>query len=134
MPVPSPSPHTFWGWLGGLGVSLHSSPPPFFCRFPSDLLLTSSSGELWRMVRIGGQPLGFGERGRRARPLPRGGAGVWAPSPSSQHPSRHPPAWEPSLLLPLRPLPVLSFGVPCHLVAPRRGDTGVTAGHVASPR
>lgn len=31
------------------------------CRFPSDLLLTSSSGELWRMVRIGGQPLGFGE-------------------------------------------------------------------------
>ncbi|XP_020927961.1 GATS-like protein 3 isoform X7 [Sus scrofa] len=28
-------------------------------RFPSDLLLTSSSGELWRMVRIGGQPLGF---------------------------------------------------------------------------
>ncbi|XP_026540394.1 cytosolic arginine sensor for mTORC1 subunit 1-like isoform X2 [Notechis scutatus] len=30
-------------------------------KFPSDLLLTSSSGELWRMVRIGGQPLGFGE-------------------------------------------------------------------------
>lgn len=30
-------------------------------RFPTDLLLTSSSGELWRMVRIGGQPLGFGE-------------------------------------------------------------------------
>ncbi|XP_053324543.1 cytosolic arginine sensor for mTORC1 subunit 1 isoform X2 [Spea bombifrons] len=28
-------------------------------RFPTDLLLTSSSGELWRMVRIGGQPLGF---------------------------------------------------------------------------
>ncbi|XP_013838498.1 GATS-like protein 3 isoform X4 [Sus scrofa] len=28
-------------------------------KFPSDLLLTSSSGELWRMVRIGGQPLGF---------------------------------------------------------------------------
>ncbi|XP_009274645.2 PREDICTED: GATS-like protein 3 [Aptenodytes forsteri] len=26
-------------------------------RFPSDLLLTSSTGELWRMVRIGGQPL-----------------------------------------------------------------------------
>ncbi|XP_075290770.1 cytosolic arginine sensor for mTORC1 subunit 1 isoform X2 [Opisthocomus hoazin] len=32
-------------------------------RFPSDLLLTSSSGELWRMVRIGGQPLGFDECG-----------------------------------------------------------------------
>uniref|UniRef100_A0A8B9Q5B7 Cytosolic arginine sensor for mTORC1 subunit 1 n=1 Tax=Apteryx owenii TaxID=8824 RepID=A0A8B9Q5B7_APTOW len=32
-------------------------------RFPSDLLLTSSTGELWRMVRIGGQPLGFDECG-----------------------------------------------------------------------
>ncbi|XP_077895746.1 cytosolic arginine sensor for mTORC1 subunit 1 isoform X4 [Ictidomys tridecemlineatus] len=32
-------------------------------RFPSDLLLTSSSGEMWRMVRIGGQPLGFDECG-----------------------------------------------------------------------
>ncbi|KAG8455623.1 hypothetical protein GDO86_001722 [Hymenochirus boettgeri] len=32
-------------------------------RFPNDLLLTSSSGELWRMVRIGGQPLGFDECG-----------------------------------------------------------------------
>nr|XP_030716651.1 cytosolic arginine sensor for mTORC1 subunit 1 isoform X4 [Globicephala melas]XP_033693062.1 cytosolic arginine sensor for mTORC1 subunit 1 isoform X4 [Tursiops truncatus] len=31
-------------------------------KFPSDLLLTSSSGELWRMVRIGGQPLGFDRR------------------------------------------------------------------------
>ncbi|OCU01613.1 hypothetical protein XELAEV_18007405mg [Xenopus laevis] len=31
--------------------------------FPTDLLLTSSSGELWRMVRIGGQPLGFDECG-----------------------------------------------------------------------
>ncbi|NXC22770.1 CAST1 protein, partial [Corythaeola cristata] len=31
--------------------------------FPSDLLLTSSTGELWRMVRIGGQPLGFDECG-----------------------------------------------------------------------
>lgn len=30
-------------------------------RFPADLLFTSSSGELWRMVRIGGQPLGFGK-------------------------------------------------------------------------
>ncbi|KAG7262684.1 hypothetical protein CRUP_005304 [Coryphaenoides rupestris] len=29
-------------------------------QFPADLLFTSSSGELWRMVRIGGQPLGFG--------------------------------------------------------------------------
>lgn len=35
--------------------------PTCLTRFPSDLLLTSSSGELWRMVRIGGQPLGFGE-------------------------------------------------------------------------
>uniref|UniRef100_A0A8C5N3Z6 Cytosolic arginine sensor for mTORC1 subunit 1 n=1 Tax=Leptobrachium leishanense TaxID=445787 RepID=A0A8C5N3Z6_9ANUR len=32
-------------------------------RFPTDLLLTSSSEELWRMVRIGGQPLGFDECG-----------------------------------------------------------------------
>uniref|UniRef100_A0A8C6YIW5 Cytosolic arginine sensor for mTORC1 subunit 1 n=1 Tax=Nothoprocta perdicaria TaxID=30464 RepID=A0A8C6YIW5_NOTPE len=32
-------------------------------RFPSDLLLTSSTEELWRMVRIGGQPLGFDECG-----------------------------------------------------------------------
>ncbi|XP_072271374.1 cytosolic arginine sensor for mTORC1 subunit 1 isoform X2 [Pyxicephalus adspersus] len=32
-------------------------------KFPADLLLTSSSGELWRMVRIGGQPLGFDECG-----------------------------------------------------------------------
>ncbi|XP_068767316.1 cytosolic arginine sensor for mTORC1 subunit 1 isoform X3 [Struthio camelus] len=32
-------------------------------RFPSDLLLTSSTRELWRMVRIGGQPLGFDECG-----------------------------------------------------------------------
>ncbi|KAM9331400.1 cytosolic arginine sensor for mTORC1 subunit 1 [Gastrophryne carolinensis] len=32
-------------------------------KFPSDLLLTSSSGELFRMVRIGGQPLGFDECG-----------------------------------------------------------------------
>lgn len=36
------------------GVSL-------FLRFPSNLLFTSASGELWKMVRIGGQPLGFGE-------------------------------------------------------------------------
>jgi len=43
------------GWCSGV--------PP---SFPSDLLLTSSSGELWRMVRIGGQPLGFGECGRGA--------------------------------------------------------------------
>ncbi|XP_076845922.1 cytosolic arginine sensor for mTORC1 subunit 1 isoform X2 [Brachyhypopomus gauderio] len=32
-------------------------------KFPVNLLFTSSSGELWRMVRIGGQPLGFGSRG-----------------------------------------------------------------------
>ncbi|XP_017290192.1 cytosolic arginine sensor for mTORC1 subunit 1 isoform X2 [Kryptolebias marmoratus] len=32
-------------------------------QFPADLLFTSSSGELWRMVRIGGQPLGFDECG-----------------------------------------------------------------------
>ncbi|MGH0178221.1 UNVERIFIED_CONTAM: hypothetical protein FKN15_076590 [Acipenser sinensis] len=31
--------------------------------FPTNLLFTSSSGELWRMVRIGGQPLGFDECG-----------------------------------------------------------------------
>ncbi|TRY87481.1 hypothetical protein DNTS_035306 [Danionella cerebrum] len=34
-----------------------------FFSFPADLLFTSSSGELWRMVRIGGQPLGFDECG-----------------------------------------------------------------------
>ncbi|CAL1615740.1 unnamed protein product [Knipowitschia caucasica] len=41
-------------------------------RFPADLLFTSSSGELWRMVRIGGQPLGFDECGivaQISRPL-----------------------------------------------------------------
>ncbi|XP_076845921.1 cytosolic arginine sensor for mTORC1 subunit 1 isoform X1 [Brachyhypopomus gauderio] len=32
-------------------------------KFPVNLLFTSSSGELWRMVRIGGQPLGFDECG-----------------------------------------------------------------------
>lgn len=32
-------------------------------RFPAELLFTSSCGELWRMVRIGGQPLGFDECG-----------------------------------------------------------------------
>ncbi|XP_066511196.1 cytosolic arginine sensor for mTORC1 subunit 1-like [Hoplias malabaricus] len=32
-------------------------------QFPADLLFTSSSDELWRMVRIGGQPLGFDECG-----------------------------------------------------------------------
>lgn len=32
-------------------------------RFPSHLLFTSASGELWKMVRIGGQPLGFDECG-----------------------------------------------------------------------
>ncbi|XP_034026781.1 cytosolic arginine sensor for mTORC1 subunit 1 [Thalassophryne amazonica] len=41
-------------------------------QFPADLLFTSSSGELWRMVRIGGQPLGFDECGivaQISRPL-----------------------------------------------------------------
>ncbi|XP_076006935.1 cytosolic arginine sensor for mTORC1 subunit 1 isoform X2 [Genypterus blacodes] len=41
-------------------------------EFPADLLFTSSSGELWRMVRIGGQPLGFDECGivaQISRPL-----------------------------------------------------------------
>lgn len=33
----------------------------FFSRFPNNVLFTSASGELWKMVRIGGQPLGFGE-------------------------------------------------------------------------
>lgn len=32
-------------------------------QFPADLLFTSSSGELWKMVRIGGQPLGFDKCG-----------------------------------------------------------------------
>ncbi|XP_032803181.1 cytosolic arginine sensor for mTORC1 subunit 2-like [Petromyzon marinus] len=32
-------------------------------RFPNNLLFTSASGEVWRMVRIGGQPLGFDECG-----------------------------------------------------------------------
>ncbi|XP_037601161.1 cytosolic arginine sensor for mTORC1 subunit 1-like [Cebus imitator] len=32
-------------------------------QFPSDLLLTSSSGVLWRMVRIGGRTLSFDECG-----------------------------------------------------------------------
>ncbi|XP_015151188.1 cytosolic arginine sensor for mTORC1 subunit 2 isoform X4 [Gallus gallus] len=32
-------------------------------RFPNNLLFTSASGELWKMVRIGGQPLGFDECG-----------------------------------------------------------------------
>uniref|UniRef100_A0A2K5EJ68 Cytosolic arginine sensor for mTORC1 subunit 1 n=1 Tax=Aotus nancymaae TaxID=37293 RepID=A0A2K5EJ68_AOTNA len=36
-------------------------------QFPGDLLLTSSSGELWRMVRIGGQPPGFDECGTVAQ-------------------------------------------------------------------
>lgn len=31
-----------------------------FSRFPNNVLFTSASGELWKMVRIGGQPLGFG--------------------------------------------------------------------------
>ncbi|XP_043924176.1 cytosolic arginine sensor for mTORC1 subunit 1-like [Protopterus annectens] len=41
-------------------------------KFPVDVLLTSSTGELWRMVRIGGQPLGFEECGivaQISRPL-----------------------------------------------------------------
>uniref|UniRef100_A0A8C6TZM3 Cytosolic arginine sensor for mTORC1 subunit 1 n=1 Tax=Neogobius melanostomus TaxID=47308 RepID=A0A8C6TZM3_9GOBI len=41
-------------------------------QFPADLLFTSSSGELWRMVRIGGHPLGFDECGivaQISRPL-----------------------------------------------------------------
>ncbi|KAK1157396.1 cytosolic arginine sensor for mTORC1 subunit 2-like [Acipenser oxyrinchus oxyrinchus] len=32
-------------------------------RFPLNVLFTSASGELWKMVRIGGQPLGFDECG-----------------------------------------------------------------------
>uniref|UniRef100_A0A8C4R7P5 Cytosolic arginine sensor for mTORC1 subunit 2 n=1 Tax=Eptatretus burgeri TaxID=7764 RepID=A0A8C4R7P5_EPTBU len=31
--------------------------------FPNNLLFTSSSNEMWKMVRIGGQPLGFDECG-----------------------------------------------------------------------
>ncbi|CAF91611.1 unnamed protein product, partial [Tetraodon nigroviridis] len=30
-------------------------------RFRNNVLFTSASGELWKMVRIGGQPLGFGQ-------------------------------------------------------------------------
>lgn len=43
-------------------------------RFPSNLLFTSASGELWKMVRIGGQPLGFGES--RGAPHRCGGWGA----------------------------------------------------------
>ncbi|MGH0157254.1 UNVERIFIED_CONTAM: hypothetical protein FKN15_059917 [Acipenser sinensis] len=32
-------------------------------RFPLNVLFTSASGELWKMMRIGGQPLGFDECG-----------------------------------------------------------------------
>uniref|UniRef100_A0A4W5QSV8 Cytosolic arginine sensor for mTORC1 subunit 2 n=1 Tax=Hucho hucho TaxID=62062 RepID=A0A4W5QSV8_9TELE len=32
-------------------------------QFPNNVLFTSASGELWKMVRIGGQPLGFDECG-----------------------------------------------------------------------
>ncbi|XP_031729925.1 cytosolic arginine sensor for mTORC1 subunit 2 [Anarrhichthys ocellatus] len=35
----------------------------FSSRFPNNVLFTSASGELWKMVRIGGQPLGFDECG-----------------------------------------------------------------------
>uniref|UniRef100_M4AAG2 Cytosolic arginine sensor for mTORC1 subunit 2 n=2 Tax=Xiphophorus TaxID=8082 RepID=M4AAG2_XIPMA len=36
----------------------------FYSRgFPNNVLFTSASGELWKMVRIGGQPLGFDECG-----------------------------------------------------------------------
>lgn len=59
---------TLWlagGYAPGVKVVRDASvpfpSPTCLPRFPSDLLLTSSSGELWRMVRIGGQPLGFGE-------------------------------------------------------------------------
>uniref|UniRef100_A0A3Q2Q3E3 Cytosolic arginine sensor for mTORC1 subunit 2 n=1 Tax=Fundulus heteroclitus TaxID=8078 RepID=A0A3Q2Q3E3_FUNHE len=34
-----------------------------FRLFPNNVLFTSASGELWKMVRIGGQPLGFDECG-----------------------------------------------------------------------
>lgn len=55
----------------GRGALLTSAPwdgSPSLCRFPSNLLFTSASGELWKMVRIGGQPLGFGKpRGVRQR-------------------------------------------------------------------
>lgn len=54
---------------GCSGVTLSSKGDTWLhpLSFPSDLLLTSSTGELWRMVRIGGQPLGFGESDRGGR-------------------------------------------------------------------
>ncbi|EPY83984.1 opposite strand transcription unit to Stag3-like protein [Camelus ferus] len=47
-----------------MDVQTQQSPPSRAGeRFPSNLLFTSASGELWKMVRIGGQPLGFDECG-----------------------------------------------------------------------
>lgn len=42
-------------------IAMFGVPFFFFYRFPNNLLFTSASGELWKMVRIGGQPLGFGK-------------------------------------------------------------------------
>uniref|UniRef100_A0A4W2BQ10 Cytosolic arginine sensor for mTORC1 subunit 2 n=1 Tax=Bos indicus x Bos taurus TaxID=30522 RepID=A0A4W2BQ10_BOBOX len=57
-------------------------------RFPSNLLFTSASGELWKMVRIGGQPLGFG-------PLPTLRAGPSGHQPFRSHPTLSFPANSP---------------------------------------
>ncbi|XP_064378465.1 cytosolic arginine sensor for mTORC1 subunit 1 isoform X4 [Dromaius novaehollandiae] len=65
-------------------------------RFPSDLLLTSSTGELWRMVRIGGQPLGFGgfcPRVPAAGPRPALTAGPSPPQTSAASWPRSPSPW-----------------------------------------
>uniref|UniRef100_A0A8C3JTI1 Cytosolic arginine sensor for mTORC1 subunit 1 n=2 Tax=Calidris pygmaea TaxID=425635 RepID=A0A8C3JTI1_9CHAR len=81
-------------------------------RFPSDLLLTSSTGELWRMVRIGGQPLGFGECGRGGPVpslcLPLPGLGRLVLGGDALPGCSPPPA---SVAVP--PGPPLTPGVPC---------------------
>ncbi|KAM6051562.1 cytosolic arginine sensor for mTORC1 subunit 1 isoform 1-T1 [Theristicus caerulescens] len=83
-------------------------------RFPSDLLLTSSTGELWRMVRIGGQPLGFDECGivaQIAEPLAAADISAYYistfnfdhalvspfPSPGTRHGGGVPPGLTPAL-------------------------------------
>ncbi|XP_062445873.1 cytosolic arginine sensor for mTORC1 subunit 1 isoform X2 [Rhea pennata] len=68
-------------------------------RFPSDLLLTSSTGELWRMVRIGGQPLGFDPLSHQTS------AESWPKSPSHWLPwtSQHTTSAPSTLIMPWSP-------------------------------
>ena len=68
--------------------------PACLSRFPSDLLLTSSSGELWRMVRIGGQPLGFG-KGCSLWPGDLGG--TWGGNQDDPHAPPLPPHHNPQM-------------------------------------